>query len=60
MHAARRWQADVSAALWWLIPLWLVLVFVLAALLFQGFERSVTRWREHLTRAVPAGPFGRG
>jgi peptidoglycan/LPS O-acetylase OafA/YrhL len=57
VYVARQWLADVGAALWWLIPLWLVLIFVVAALLFWGFERPVTRWRERLTRAVPAGPF---
>lgn len=41
----------------WLVPLWLLLVLCVAALVFHGFERPVTRLRERMTRQIPAGPF---
>ena len=59
-HAVKWLGWDMAAAVWPLVLLWLVLVLLLSALVFHGFEKPISDLRERFTRRVQAGPFGGG
>lgn len=58
LHLIRARGWDAAAQLFWMLPLWLLLVWALSALIFHRFERPVTDLRERFASRVRAGPFG--